>query len=129
MIDPSNLGLVITYMFPEAMFFRDFIVSDMGNGPEITLWNLPVPQPTQQEIDAAEPLALAARDLRILKDQAKAALSASDITVLRLIEMNSNLVPTDWKDYRTNLRAIFSLTEHDPIPALPTRPVFPEEGT
>lgn len=33
--------------------FRDFVVSDIGDGPRIERWMSATPQPTQAEIDAA----------------------------------------------------------------------------
>jgi len=46
-----NVALVLTYLFPGSDPLRDWAVVDDGSGPRITTWNLPVPQPTQRDLE------------------------------------------------------------------------------
>ncbi|WP_025691971.1 XkdW family protein [Paenibacillus zanthoxyli] len=50
-----NKAQAIMYLYPEANPLRDFEVRDIcdGNGPYIAVWNLDVPQPTEEELQAA----------------------------------------------------------------------------
>lgn len=50
-----NLALAIKQLFPAADLLNDFLIRDDcdGNGPYIAVWNLPDPQPTQTELEAA----------------------------------------------------------------------------
>jgi hypothetical protein len=56
--------------------------------------------------------------------QAKAALDASDVTILRCYE-NAVTVPASWATYRKALRAIVSAASGDPTQVLPVRPAYP----
>lgn len=58
-----NIAQVLSYLFPLADSFRDYLVVDDGKGQSITKWNSAKlgPQPTQAEIDAAAPAAQAAQ--------------------------------------------------------------------
>ena len=47
------LANVLLYMFPYADPRRDFVVRNDGGEDYISEWNLPQPQPTRQEIEAA----------------------------------------------------------------------------
>ena len=51
--------LVLRHLYPHARLPEDIALSDDGSGPRITAWNLPTPQPTPAELDAALPVALA----------------------------------------------------------------------
>jgi hypothetical protein len=51
------------------------------------------------------------------------ALDRSDITILRCAE-HGVVVPQEWRDYRTSLRAIIAATSGTPG-TLPVRPAFP----
>jgi hypothetical protein len=125
-----NLVLILSYLYPGKSSFSDYGISADENGNQfISSWNMDVPQPTSDELAAAEPKAIAWEALNNLKSQAQSALSASDITVLRLIEMNSTFVPAEWVTYRNSLRDIARATTDDPLPVLPVRPVYPAEGT
>jgi len=44
----------IKYLFPDTDFMKDVILQDDGKGTYIKEWNLPYPQPSQSEIDAAQ---------------------------------------------------------------------------
>ncbi len=57
----SNLAAVIAYLVPGATFFPggDCEIVDTGGGPFIARWSHSTPQPTEAEIDAAAPAALA----------------------------------------------------------------------
>jgi hypothetical protein len=123
-----NVYLVLTYMYPDVDPMSSWGVGDDGSGPRIMAWYMDTPQPTDEELAAAEPKAIAWQALNDAKAQAQAALDASDITVLRLIELNSTLVPTDWKNYRNALRSVMNATEADGPQTLPTRPVYPAPG-
>lgn len=50
-----NVSKSIQHIYPQARQLIDFIVQDDsdGNGPYIAQWNLPQPQPTQAELEAA----------------------------------------------------------------------------
>lgn len=55
---------------------------------------------------------------------AKAALDASDITVLRCYE-SGVAMPAAWTTYRKALRAIVGSASGDPTQALPAKPAYP----
>lgn len=78
---------------------------------------VPAPTPSEEELRAA--------CVAALKAQAKAALEASDVTVMRCAEARV-LVPEAWRDYRQALRAIIASESGDADAGLPTRPPFPE---
>jgi len=86
----------------------------------LTLQPHDVEQPTADEMAAAK----AASDWAILQASAKAALDASDITILRCYEA-SVPVPPAWTTYRKALRAIVSAASGDPTSGLPDKPAFP----
>lgn len=50
-----NIPQIIKHLYPNASPIIDFIVQDDsdGNGPYIASWNLPDPQPTETELQAA----------------------------------------------------------------------------
>lgn len=48
-----NISLAISQLFPEADPLTDFLVSDQGDGQFIADWNLPDPQPTEDELRVA----------------------------------------------------------------------------
>ena len=65
MINPKDLAVVLKFLNPDA----DFIVRDDSDGsdPYIEAWNSLDTQPTQAEIDTAEPAAMAALKIDQLK--------------------------------------------------------------
>lgn len=75
------MTLTISYLFPGINFETECIMEDAGSGPYIAQWNRHEPQPTDAEIEAAYPAALAAAQraaiLPITRAQAKAALIIS----------------------------------------------------
>jgi len=48
-----NKALAIQHLFPNAKNGTDFEVHDDGEGQYIKFWNLPDPQPTDAELEAA----------------------------------------------------------------------------
>lgn len=77
--------------------------------------------PTQAQLQANAD----AEAWRAYRAQAKAALDASDVTVLRCVE-KAIAVPTEWATYRASLRAIVGATTvGDPTQPLPTKPAYP----
>jgi hypothetical protein len=56
--------------------------------------------------------------------QARAALTDSDITLLRCAECGVSVPPT-WAAYRKALRAIVSAVTGDPAQPLPIKPAYP----
>jgi ATP-dependent Clp protease ATP-binding subunit ClpA len=50
-----NIAQTIVYLYPEAKPFIDFVIQDDsdGSGPYIAAWNLPDPQPTEADLQAA----------------------------------------------------------------------------
>lgn len=56
--------------------------------------------------------------------QARAALDASDITMIRCVE-HGVTVPAEWVSYRGALRAIVRAASGDPTQPLPSRPAYP----
>ena len=58
----NNLATVIAYLVPGITFFPggDCEIVDTGDGPFIARWSHSNPQPTDAEIEAAAPAALAA---------------------------------------------------------------------
>jgi hypothetical protein len=77
-------------------------------------------QPTAAQI-AAQQAATAWSSYQV---SAKAALDASDITVLRCYE-NTVTTPAAWSTYRKALRSIVSAASGDPTQPLPVRPAYP----
>jgi len=65
MINPKNLAVVLKFLNPSA----DFDVRDDSDGsdPYVEAWNSVDTQPTQEEIDTAEPAAMAALKIDQLK--------------------------------------------------------------
>ena len=59
------------------------------------------------------------------QSQAKAALDLSDTTLLRCYESGVTL-PPEWATYRKALRAILTAPVNTTIPALPTKPAYPQ---
>ena len=52
----SLTGKAIKYLqqqFPEADFLKDIILQDDGDGPYIKYWGIGLPQPTNEELNAA----------------------------------------------------------------------------
>ena len=76
----------LRYMYPGIDLLNDMAAVDDGSGPKITAWYRPEPQPTEAEIEAAAPAALAAiaaeavkrAESSTAKDDAKRALSQLD---------------------------------------------------
>lgn len=58
------------------------------------------------------------------KQQAMLALAASDITVLRCVEVGLAL-PVEWASYRQDLRALIGSAQTLGAPSLPARPDYP----
>lgn len=48
-----NKAIAILYLYPDAISGIDFVVRDNGDGQYIHSWNLPYPQPTEEELLAA----------------------------------------------------------------------------
>lgn len=59
------------------------------------------------------------------QQQAKVALSDSDLTMLRCFE-NGVTVPAEWATYRKALRAILGASSGDATKPLPARPTYPQ---
>lgn len=49
-----NLTAVIQTLYADAILFEDFMVEDVGNGPELTHWNSDKlgPEPSAEELEA-----------------------------------------------------------------------------
>lgn len=47
------LADAVRALYPQAVINIDYLLMDDGSGPRIAQWNLPTPQPTQAELDAA----------------------------------------------------------------------------
>lgn len=54
------LAATISHLFPGISFETECILIDEGSGPYIAKWNRPEPQPSDAELQAAEPAAAAA---------------------------------------------------------------------
>lgn len=50
----------LQYLFPGIDLASDVVIEDDGSGPRIAAWNRSEPQPTDAEIEAATPAAIAA---------------------------------------------------------------------
>jgi hypothetical protein len=48
-----NIATALKVLFPNARQPFDFLVQDDGDGPYLAQWNLPDPQPTEGELQAA----------------------------------------------------------------------------
>lgn len=74
----------LKYLFPGIDLSADVVIEDDGKGPRIAKWLRPEKQPTPEELQAAEPAALAAQQAEAVKvaesttarDEAKQAYSA-----------------------------------------------------
>lgn len=84
-----NLHAVVSQLFPGIDFERECLLQDDGAGPYIKAWRRPEKQPTDAELKAAEPAALAALQAEEAKrieshtarDDAKRALTALDTII------------------------------------------------
>lgn len=63
-----QLAIAIKQLFPIASL-DDFTVQDDGDGPYIKAWNLPDPQPTPQQLEAAWQAWLAGEPAREAKEE------------------------------------------------------------
>lgn len=79
----------------------------------------PIP-PTAAQVAAQQ----TASAWSVYQAQAKTALDASDLTILRCYE-NGVAVPAAWATYRKALRAIVSTASGDATQPLPTKPAYP----
>ena len=70
-------------LFPNAVDEFDFEVMDDGNGPRVTQWNLPDPQPTQEELEAAWSATVQGK---IAKEGIKRELAGTDKDLPRALE-------------------------------------------
>jgi hypothetical protein len=82
-----NIALAIMHIYPNANPLIDFIVQDDsdGNGPYIAAWNIPDPQPTEEELTAAwtaYEAAEAAKPPVLTPEQEIAALKAENNSLL-----------------------------------------------
>lgn len=50
----AQLWKALTHLFPNAVPLRDYTIVERDGVQSIALWNLPQPQPTQAELEAAE---------------------------------------------------------------------------
>jgi hypothetical protein len=48
-----NIPNALLYLFPDADPLADYEIQDDGNGPYISAWHLPGPQPTPEQLQAA----------------------------------------------------------------------------
>lgn len=79
----------LKYLFPGIDLSADVVIEDDGKGPRIAKWLRPEKQPTPEELQAAEPAALAAQQAEVVKvaesttarDDAKRALAALDTII------------------------------------------------
>ncbi|MHB1176061.1 MAG: hypothetical protein ACYCZJ_13160 [Sulfuriferula sp.] len=85
-----------------------------------TLVPYTLPVPTTAELKASADAAAWAT----YQAQARAALAASDTTIIRCVE-NSVAVPVAWVSYRASLRSIVGAESGDPTQPLPAKPAYP----
>lgn len=79
----------LKYLFPGIDLSADVVIEDDGKGPRIAKWLRPEKQPTLEELQAAEPAALAAQQAEAVKvaesttarDDAKRAIAALDTII------------------------------------------------
>lgn len=48
-----NLGQAVAELFPDADPLKDYTVQDDGKGPRLAVWNLGVPRPSPEQLEAA----------------------------------------------------------------------------
>ncbi|WP_432734702.1 hypothetical protein [Ralstonia solanacearum] len=82
--------------------------------------------PNQAQIDSADLryLAFINAAWQTYQARAQAALSESDMTILRCYE-NAVVVPAAWATYRKALRTIVSTASGDATQPFPTMPAYP----
>lgn len=107
----------------EIMLISDDEFRQTANTPGYTVSNGVLVAPTPPSAAQLQASADAAA-WRAYQAQAKSALDASDVTVLRCVE-NAIAIPTEWATYRAALRAIVGATAGDPSQPLPVRPAYP----
>ena len=92
--------LAIEYLFPNAVFNKDFIAQSTGDEDiVITKWNLDDPEPTDKELEAVKDKAIDAHCMKRIREDRNKLLSDSDWLG------NSDVVMSDkWKKYRQDLR-------------------------
>lgn len=129
----ASLYEVLVYLYPTAKAGEDYTIQNDGAGDYIREWNLSSPEPTIEQLSAAEPAADAAAAWDSYKTEAKTALSETDDIVLRLVEAVALGLTTytaadvvAFVNYRRVLRAILTETQPEVIPtSLPTKPAYP----
>lgn len=81
------------------------------------------------EGNAVEPIEttdeISARMWQVRQVEAQAALTKSDVTILRCIE-NAVAVPSEWATYRATLRDIIKATSGDASKPMPQQPSYPK---
>lgn len=80
--------LAIQAMYPNAIYGKDFIVQDRGEGSFISQWNLPVSKPTEAELHQAWERV---KDKPIPgpeMDQLKKRVEETENAILVLMDMN-----------------------------------------
>lgn len=129
----ASLYEVLVYLYPTAKAGEDYTIQNDGAGDYIKEWNLSSPEPTSEQLIAAEPAADAAAAWDAYKAEAQTALNDTDDIVLRVVEAVALGLTTyttadvvAFVNYRRELRAILTETQPAVIPtSLPTKPAYP----
>ena len=95
--------LALRYLYPAADPLRDYVVADDGTGPRIAAWNLPAPQPTDAELQAALPAAQAQAE----QERERAEVSAMLDERYRLFNRaNASGNPQDAADIQAEIKGL-----------------------
>jgi hypothetical protein len=84
-----NLSVTLAHLFPGMDFERECVLQDDGGGPYIKAWRRAERQPTDAELKAAEPAAIAAEQAKeaqkvesdTARDEAKRAIQHLDTII------------------------------------------------
>jgi len=101
-----NLPNALQHLFPSADPTRDYVVQDDGDGPRIAAWNLPDPQPTLAQLQAASDAydaiaAQAASEAQALRTQVVSVAQSAVgvvITSLTAAQVRALLAVLLWKN-------------------------------
>lgn len=93
----------IRHLFPNAVLTgpalkRDVVINDDGSGPIISVWNIPAPVPSDQEILDA----LAAKDAKTSMENARTTAFNNDTDRQAFVAAVKNATPAQIKTYINN---------------------------
>ena len=115
---PSNTGICINYLFPNAVPFDDYRVTSSQGITTIENWNDEIgDKPTPKEIEAISSEAETAVNFKAVREKRNTLLAESDW------KANSDVTMSDaWKKYRQDLRDLPASNSDPTKIVFPTKP-------